>query len=55
MAGIWKSLGPISDEKKLWSLTVRASLVVQKLIIADPGLSVRARHCDSLVANATKN
>ena len=40
MAGIWKSLGPISDEKKLWSLTVRASLVVQKLIIANPGLNV---------------
>ena len=40
MAGTWKSLGSISDEKKLWSLTVRASLVVQKLIIANPGLNV---------------
>ena len=40
MAGTWKSLGPISDEKKMWSLTVRASLVVEKLIIANPGLNV---------------
>ena len=37
--GVLNSIS-FSGKKKLWSLTVRASLVVQKLIIANPGLNV---------------